>query len=184
MKAKKRFVCEHWEVNEAGHIQVPEAGCDIDKSSHGITTPNIVRPCLMSKGYIDLPSPALPKYVCCPRSMMACQAQRCLTMYTVQGQWWYTTPNVVWPYMLSKGDYLCHADIVFTCVQSKRDDGMQCPTSFIHVCYTRLMMSFLDWHHPTLFVVQWLWLECHARCDSTVSVFYDLWWHAMHDIVR
>ena len=39
-------------------------------------TPDIVRPCLPSKGDNGMPLPTLPDRLCCPKVMMACHAQR------------------------------------------------------------------------------------------------------------
>lgn len=33
MKAKKRLVCDLWEVNDADCIQIPEFGCDNSKQN-------------------------------------------------------------------------------------------------------------------------------------------------------
>ena len=84
-------------------------------------TPDIVRPsvlpkggevmprlmsfdCVQSKGSDVMPHPTSSDHVCCPRAMMPCHAQRCSTMFAVQGRGWHATLDAVQLSMLPKGD--------------------------------------------------------------------------------
>ena len=56
-----------------------------------------------------------------------------------QGRLWHATPDVVRPFMVSKGD-----------------DGMPCPMSFDRLCCPKAMMACHARRRLTVFVVQGL----------------------------
>ena len=92
------------------------------KGDYSITMPNVVRPCMQSKGDDNMQSPTSSEWVCCPRAMMVCQAQCYWTLSMLfkrddglprptsstvcfgQGPGWNASPYVLQQYMLSKCD--------------------------------------------------------------------------------
>ena len=72
--------------------------------------------------------------------MRACQDQLFLTVCAVQKRWWHATPNVIWPYVLSK-----------------RDDCMPSPMSSDCVCFPSAMIACHARRHPTVCAAQGRW---------------------------
>ena len=122
-------------------------------------TPDIVRPCVLSKGEDVMPCLMSSDCVCCPKAMMSCHARRCRPCVRSKGG--DVMPHV----MLSdcacspRAVMSCHArrrstkyvfqeqgwhatpDVVRPCVQCKDGDGMSCPTSFERVRCPKVVMS-------------------------------------------
>ena len=71
--------------------------------------------------------------VCCPRTMMAFNARRHLTVCTAQGRWWLSIP-----------------DVVRSCGLSKENVCIPCSTSSYHAWYSSTMRSCHSWHSPTV----------------------------------
>ncbi|TMW80911.1 hypothetical protein EJD97_013775 [Solanum chilense] len=102
---------------------------------------------------------------------MACHARRCPTVCAAKGPCWHVTPNVIRPYVLSKGnhvikypmssDCVLHKGdesipttyVVRLCVLSKGNDNIPCSTSSYHICCIRAMMAFDARRRPTIFTV-------------------------------
>ena len=74
--------------------------------------PDVLRPCVLSKGSDVMPRPTSSDYVCCPRAVMSCHSRRCRpcvqskgsnvmprptlpTVCVVQWRWCNATPDVV-----------------------------------------------------------------------------------------
>lgn len=69
-------------------------------------------PCVLLKGHAAMPPPTSYDHVCCQRAILT-----------------YETPDVVRPFILSKGDDgMPSLDIMLPFMLSKGDDGMLPPT--------------------------------------------------------
>ena len=101
---------------------------------------DVVYPFMLFKGDDDIPHPTSFDRVCCLRDMRACQDRRCLTVCAVQKQWWHATPNVIRPYVLSKGD-----------------DCMPRPMSSDCVFFPSAMIACHARRHPTVCSAQGGW---------------------------
>ena len=78
--------------------------------------PDVVKPCVLSKGIYVMPRPTLP------------------TMCAVPGRWRHATPDVVRPYVQSKGDDVMQHVMLF--------DHLCCrATSFDCLCFPKAMMA-------------------------------------------
>ena len=87
-------------------------------------TPDVVRPCVLSKGHDGMPRPTSFDRVCYQKAMM------------------HSTPDVVRPCLPFKGyDGISTPDFVRPCVLPKGDDGIPRPMSFDHVCCPKEVMS-------------------------------------------
>ena len=64
----------------------------------------------------------------------------------------------------------CHARRFRSCLFSKGDDGMPCPTSFNRVCCPKAMMACHARRRPTVCAVQRQ--RCHASPDDADRVCY------------
>ena len=137
----------------------------VPKGDYSITMPNVVRPCMQSKGNDNMQSPTSSEWVCCPRAMMVCQAQYYWTLSMLfkrddglprptsstvcfgQGPGWNASPYVLQQYMLSKCDDAIprrsHPTVsaVEGQVLPNGDDGIARMISSHHVCCTMAMMA-------------------------------------------
>ncbi len=107
-------------------------------------TPNVIQPCLLSKGYVDLPRIKWSYSLWCPRTMMECHTRCRPTMCLMKWQWLNNTPNFIWQYLLSKVD----DDIK----RSRSYNRVCCPRAFIE-CHTGdrpTVCAFqMKWWHAT-----------------------------------
>ena len=99
--------------------------------------PDIIRPCVITKGDNGMPRLTSFVYVCSPRAMIMCHAQHRLTVCVAKEIWWHEKLNVVRPCVLSNGNY-----------------GIPRPTSSIYVCNLRALKSFHTRHCPILCLIQ------------------------------
>ena len=88
------------------------------------STPDVVRPCVKSKGNDGIPCSKFFNCVCFLNAMMECQAGRYSTVLAFQGRRCHATP-----------------DVVRSCLLSKGVDVMPRPTSFDHVCCPKAMIA-------------------------------------------
>ena len=113
---------------------------------HHLTAPDIVRPCLLSKGYDGIPCVTLSDCVSYPKPMMTCHVRHRLTVRAVQGPNGNPRPPSFQPYLYSNGY-----------------DGMLRPTLSNCICNPSAKMACHARHHSILCVVQGLlW---HATLD-------------------
>ena len=162
---------------------------------------NVDWPCILSKGYDDIPSPISFNRVCSPRATSAFHIRLHFTVCAVQRRWWHTMP-----------------DVVHLCVYYKSDDVMPRSMSSYIVYCAKVMMTCHTrcrtivcavqgvWYHPMHDVVhpcvlsngddgmpRRTFLICvsttraiivfHDRRRPAVCVVQSLWWHAKPDIV-
>ena len=100
-------------------------------------TPDVVRPCVLTKGDDGMPRPTSFGPLCCPRALKACHARRSSTVCAAQRRRWHAMPKAVRPFVLPKGD-----------------DGMPCPASFDRVCCQKAMMACHTRRRSTVCAVQ------------------------------
>ena len=135
-------------------------------------TLNVIWPYVLSKRDDCMPSPMSSDFVCFPSAMIACHARRHPTVCAAQGRWWNATLDVIWLYVLSKGDekkprptssgrvYCLRAMmmatpyVVWPFLLSNDDDAIPHPMSFISVCCPKAMMAWNARRCPTMCVVQ------------------------------
>ena len=86
-------------------------------------TPDVIQPCVLSKGSDVMPRPTSSDCVCCPRAVMACHARRCR------------------PCVISKAVMSCHARCCRPCALYKCGDVMPRLTSFDRLCYPKAIMA-------------------------------------------
>ena len=125
-------------------------------------TPDIVRPCMLSKGDDGMPCPTSSDRVCCPRAMRKC--------HTPHRQCVSHKGNNDMPCLMSY-DRMCFPRAMWAChglrcrivcvVQG--DDNMPHTTSSYHVCYPMAMITFHARHRQTVYAAQGQWL--HAKLD-------------------
>ena len=79
------------------------------------------RLCVLSKGSDVMPRPTSFDRLCCPKTMMAFHAQHRPTVRAVQGPCCHATPDVVRPYVQSKGgDIMPRPTLPTVCVVQGR----------------------------------------------------------------
>ena len=83
-------------------------------------TPDVVSPCVLSKGNDNMPQATSSDLVYCLRAMMACNARHRPFVFPAQGTCGHSISDVVWP-----------------CVKSKDDDSMTRSTTFDSMCCPR-----------------------------------------------
>ena len=98
--------------------------------------PDVIRPCVLSKGDNGMPHPTPSDRLFCPRAKMACHARHPLTVCAVQGILWLSTPDIVQTYVQYKGD------------------GMPHPMSSDRVCFPKGIIECQAQHHPCVCAVQ------------------------------
>ena len=154
----------------------------------------------MSKGHDGIPRQMSSSYVCFPKEMMACHDRHHLSMYAVQGWWWYATYEVDRQCVLSKVyDYMSRQ--MFNCEWCLRSmiacHAEHCPTVciverlrrhatpiFVLPCVLRkgddvlLCLTLFDHvYFPRAM------MESLARHRSLVCVVQGRWWHPKHNVV-
>ena len=110
-----------------------------------LATPNIVRPCVLSKGGDIMPRPTSSDRVCCPRAMM------------------HATPDIADHVCCPREVMSCHARRCRLCVLSKGGDVMPGLTSFNCVCCTKAMNACHARCRLTVCAAQRAMKACHAR---------------------
>ena len=93
--------------------------------------------------------PTSSNHVCCSRVVVACHTRRSPTVCAAQGPWGHATLYMIW-----------------SCVLSKADDNMPCPTPSDRVCFLRTM------------------IECHARRRLIMYALQGRWLHLKPDVIR
>ena len=145
--------------------------------------PNVVRPCLPSKGYDGMPCPTSFDRVCFPKAMMACHTRGRSSVCNVQRRRCHASHNIVRSCVLPKGgdvvprptlsDCLCCPRAVMSCharrcrsyLFSKGDQ-----TSFNRVCCPKAMMACHARRRSTVCAVQRR--RCHASPNDADRVCY------------
>ena len=127
-------------------------------------TPDVPRPCLLSKGSDGMPRPTSFNRVCGPRSMMAWHARRRPIVCAVQGRWWHATPDALRLRQLVQRRWW-HAtpDVIQPCLPFKGYDGMPRPALFDRVCCPKAMIACHARRRPTVCAVKRR--RCHATPD-------------------
>ena len=133
--------------------------------------PDVIRPCVSSKGYSGMPCSTLPDRECSLSAIMEFHSQRHLTVYDVQGTCCHATSNVI-----------------LMCVHSKGDDGMPHATSSIYVCSPRMLMACHSRARSTVCVLQGILLHstpdvarpcvCSQRAMMSCHAHHRLTMHA------
>ena len=124
--------------------------------------PDIVLPCMLSKGDDGMLRPTSSDRVCCPRAMMKC--------HTPHRQCVSHKGNNDMPCLMSY-DRMCFPRAMWAChglrcqivcvVQG--DDNMPHTTSSYHVSFPMAMITFHVRHRQTVYAAQGQWL--HAKLD-------------------
>ena len=162
----------------------------------GHAMPDVVRLCVKSKDKERMKRSTFFNRMCCPRYTISCHTRRSLTMCFSQRQWWHATPDVVRPYVISKGnDYMPRRTL---------SDRLFCPMALMacHAqCRATICISQRTWWHATPYVFQSCLLskgddnmlhmmpfdhvyfpmakmECHGRRRLSVCAFQGKWIHA------
>ncbi|TMW80971.1 hypothetical protein EJD97_013153 [Solanum chilense] len=94
---------------------------------------DVIRTCVLDKGYNVIPRLIYFHRVCYPRAKMACHTRRHPTVCAAQWPCGYATPDVNRLFVLSKGD-----------------GNMQCTISSDHVCFPREMIICHTQRRPTV----------------------------------
>ena len=95
------------------------------------------------------PRPTSSNHVCCSRVLVPCHTRRSPTVCAAQGPSGHATLHVIQ-----------------SCVLSKADDSMPCPTPSDCVCFLRAM------------------IECHAWRRLIMYALLGRWWHLKSDVIR
>ncbi|TMW80697.1 hypothetical protein EJD97_016477, partial [Solanum chilense] len=101
-------------------------------------TPNVVRPCVLSKGNDGIKYPTSSDRVCCMRVMMTCHVDVVPPCVLLKGDDSIDMPNVIRP---CGDDVITTTNVVRLCVLHNCDDGMPLPTSSVRICSPKVMMA-------------------------------------------
>ena len=115
-------------------------------------TPDIVRPCVQSKGSDIMPRPMSFHHVCCPKAVMSCHARRCRPCVLSKSVHVMPRPTSSDHACSPRAVMSCHARRCRPCVLSKGGNVIPRLISSDRVCRPKAVMA------------------CHARLRLTVSV--------------
>ena len=106
----------------------------------GHVTLNVVRPCVLTKDDNNMSCATSCDCVCFPRVMNGMPRTMSSKSLCSQGPWVHSTPDIVQPYVNSKGDNATPRSTLFIHVCFPNDDITR-PTSYDSQCCPREMIA-------------------------------------------